>query len=183
MTPESLKIVIAEADSKISTAVKEYMERAGAKVFVAESGHEALSKIRKIKPDVIILETFLPGIEGLELCGRLKKDKRTKQIPIIFLTARDDIVDKVIGLEYGASDYITKPFSLRELEARIKAVLRNLPAKRSPGLNAANDDAAEEEVGDSVAVLFDFPEEVRADGHGGRSGVGGPSMLAIIPKE
>jgi CheY-like chemotaxis protein len=141
--------------------VKEYIESTGAKVYVAENGHEALSKIRKSKPDVIILETFLPGIDGLKLCGLLKKDKRTKHIPIIFLTTRDDVVDKVIGLEYGASDYITKPFSLRELEARIKAVLRNLPAKQSPGLNAANDEAAAEDVSDSVAVLFDFPEEVR----------------------
>jgi CheY-like chemotaxis protein len=151
---------MAEADEHITEAVQEYMERAGAKVFVAERGQEALAQIRKIKPDVIILETLLPGIDGLELCRRLKADKRTKQIPIIFLTARDDVVDKVVGLEHGASDYITKPFSLRELEARIKAVLRNLPARR-PGQNTANEEATEGKFGDSVAMLFDFPEEVR----------------------
>lgn len=161
MPRKSLKIVIAEADENITTAVQEYMQRTGTKVFVAKSGHAALATIRKTKPDLIILETFLPDIEGLELCRRLKANKRTKQIPIIFLTARDDVVDKVIGLEHGASDYITKPFSLRELEARIKAILRNLPAKGQSGRGAANDKARKGEAGDSVARLFDFPEEVR----------------------
>jgi CheY-like chemotaxis protein len=161
MPRKPLKIVIAEADENINTAVQEYMQRAGAKVFVAESGQEALATIHKNKPDVIILETYLPDIDGLELCGMLKEDKRTKQIPIIFLTAADDVVDAVIGLEYGASDYIRKPFSLRELEARIKAVLRNLKVKRRSGRDAANDEAAKGEQDDSVAMFFDFPEEVR----------------------
>jgi serine/threonine protein kinase/CheY-like chemotaxis protein len=128
-SPEPLKILFADADSQITQAVQEYMERAGKKVFIAENGREALSGVREHQPDVIILETRLSEIDGLSVCRQLKADELTKQTPIIFLSANDDIVDKVIGLEMGATDYITKPFSLRELEARISAVLRNRPVK------------------------------------------------------
>jgi CheY-like chemotaxis protein len=109
---------------------------------------------------VIILEKSLYGIDGLELCRRLKADKKTEQIAVIFLTAYDDVNHKLVGFESGASDYITKPFSLRELEARVKAVLRNLPVKVRPGQDASNDES-QAEFGESIAVLFDFPEEVR----------------------
>lgn len=154
--PWLIRILIAEADEKITEAVREYFGRVGAEVFVAEDGREALAKIRLFKPDVILLEQMLPGIGGLELCRRLQKGKTTRSIPILFLTARDDTVDKILGLESGASDYITKPFSLRELEARIKVALRK--AGRSPD---SNGEAADNEAGDSISVLFDFPEEVR----------------------
>lgn len=159
MTPESRKLLIAEPDENISTAVREYFSRGGWKVFITESGRQALARIRKVNPNVIILETSLRHIDGLEVCRRLKEDKQTEQIPVIFLTARDDVIDKVLGLEAGASDYLTKPFSLRELEARIKAVLRNLPVKLGSSQDAG--DEPQGEFGESVAVLFDFPEEVR----------------------
>jgi CheY-like chemotaxis protein len=159
MTPESRKLLIAEPDENITTAVREYFSRAGWKVFITESGRQALARIRKVNPNVIILETSLRHIDGLEVCRRLKEDKKTEQIPVIFLTARDDVIDKVLGLEAGASDYLTKPFSLRELEARIKAVLRNLPVKLGSSQDAG--DEPQGEFGESVAVLFDFPEEVR----------------------
>lgn len=126
MTSHSLLIVLADPDPNITTAVEEYLERVGMTVFIAKSGKEALAVIREATPDVIILERTLPDIEGLALCRQLKEDETTKQIPIIFLSALDDVVDKVLGLESGASDYITKPFNLRELEARIKAVFRTL---------------------------------------------------------
>lgn len=162
MPSEPLKIVIADDDSKITDAVQSYFDRIGFyKVFVSDSGQEALAIIHQIKPGVIILEKMLPDVDGLELCRQLKADERTKQIPVIFLTAHDDIVDRVLGLERGASDYITKPFSLRELEARIKVVLRKWSAEQPPGQNAANDEAAKGGRDDSVAVMFDFPEEVR----------------------
>jgi len=162
MPSEPLKIVIADDDLKLVEAVQSYFDRTGFyKIFVSNSGQEALSLIHKIKPDVIILEKKLPDIDGLELCHQLKADEKTEQIPIIFLTAHDDIVDRVLGLESGASDYITKPFSLRELEARIKVVLRNWSEKQRPEQHAANDEAAKGGFGDSIAVLFDFPEEVR----------------------
>ena len=160
MTPASRKIFIAEPDENIASAIKEYFGIAGWEVVITGSGTEALRRIRRVKPDVIILETSLRDIDGLQVCRRLKEDKKTEQLPVIFLTARDAVVDKVLGLEAGASDYVTKPFSLRELEARIKAVLRNLPVKlgttQGAGINEPPD-----EFGDSIAVLFDFPEEVR----------------------
>lgn len=159
MTPESRKLFIAEPDENIATAVREYFSRAGWKVFFTESGRQALARIRKVNPNVIILETSLRHIDGLEVCRRLKGDKKTEQIPVIFLTARDDVIDKVLGLEAGASDYLTKPFSLRELEARIKAVLRNLPVKLGSSQDEGNEPQGE--FGESVAVLFDFPEDVR----------------------
>lgn len=125
MTSELLKIVIADDDKKITEMVQEHLDRTGLhQVVVSQSGHEALALIQEINPGVIIMEKQLPDIDGVKLCRRLKADERTKHIPIIFLTAHDDIVDKVLGLESGASDYLTKPFSLRELEARIKIVLR-----------------------------------------------------------
>lgn len=162
MTSEPLKIVIADDDPEITKAVKSYFDRAGLyNVFVSHSGQEALAIIHQIKPGVIILEKKLPDIDGLELCRQIKGDERIKQIPIIFLTAHDDIVDRVLGLESGASDYITKPFSLRELEARVKVVLRKWSAEQPPDQNPANDGAAKGGSDDSVAVVFDFPEEVR----------------------
>jgi two-component system alkaline phosphatase synthesis response regulator PhoP len=124
MTPETLKIVMVDPDPNITGPVQEYFARTGMKVFVAESRQEALTEIREAAPHVVILERKLPDIDGLALCRQLKGDEGTKQIPIIFLTALDDVVDKVLGLEAGASAYITKPFSLRELDAWIKAVHR-----------------------------------------------------------
>jgi DNA-binding response OmpR family regulator len=162
MPSEPLKILIADADLAMTEALQSYFDRIGFyKVFVSNSGQEALAIIHQIKPSVIILEKKLPDIDGLELCRQLKADERTKQIPIIFLTAAEDLVDRVLGLEGGASDYITKPFSLRELEARIKVVLRGLSAEQPPDQDAANAGAAIGESDDSVAVKFDFPEEVR----------------------
>lgn len=161
MTPESRKLLIAEPDENISNAIREYFSRAGWKVFITESGRQVIARTAKVNPDVIILETSLRYIDGLQVCRRLKENKKTEQIPVIFLTARDDVIDKVLGLEAGASDYVTKPFSLRELEARIKAVLRNLPVKMGSSQDAGWDESQGGGYGDSVAVLFDFPEEVR----------------------
>lgn len=123
-TPEEFKIVIVDSDSNITEAVQEYFARSGMTVVIAESGQQALAEIREAAPHVIILERKLPDIDGLALCRQLKGDEETKQIPVIFLTALDDVVDKVLGLEAGASAYITKPFNLRELDAWIKAVHR-----------------------------------------------------------
>lgn len=124
MTSHSLLVVIADPDPNITAAVGEYLERSGVTAFVTKSGKEALAVIREAEPHVIILERKLPDVDGLALCRELKGDEETKQIPIIFLTALDDVVDKVLGLEAGASAYITKPFNLRELDAWIKAVHR-----------------------------------------------------------
>jgi CheY-like chemotaxis protein len=127
-----LKILLADPNPKFTEAVQEYMKRAGKKVVVVEDGSEVLRRARDIAPDVIVLELkLLSEMDGLEVCKQLRADEQTAHIPIIFLTALDDVVDKVVGLERGANDYIPKPLSLRELEARIAAVLRGRQAPQT----------------------------------------------------
>ena len=100
------------------------LKAAGYHVVTALTGEEALKRCEVEKPSLVLLDIMLPGIDGLEVCRRLKGDRTTSNIPIIMLTARGDEVDKILGLELGADDYITKPFSVRELIARVKALLR-----------------------------------------------------------
>ena len=102
------------------------LKAAGYHVVTALTGEEALERCEVEKPSLVLLDIMLPGIDGLEVCRRLKGDRTTSNIPIIMLTARGDEVDKILGLELGADDYITKPFSVRELAARVKSLLRRV---------------------------------------------------------
>lgn len=102
------------------------LKSAGYNVVTALTGEEALKRCEVEKPSLVLLDIMLPGIDGLEVCRRLKGDRTTSNIPIIMLTARGDEVDKILGLELGADDYITKPFSVRELAARVKSLLRRV---------------------------------------------------------
>ena len=102
------------------------LKAAGYHVVTALTGEEALKRCEVERPSLVLLDIMLPGIDGLEVCRRLKGDRMTSNIPIIMLTARGDEVDKILGLELGADDYITKPFSVRELAARVKALLRRV---------------------------------------------------------
>ena len=102
------------------------LKAAGYHVVTALTGEEALKRCEVEKPSLVLLDIMLPGIDGLEVCRRLKGDRTTSNIPIIMLTARGDEVDKILGLELGADDYITKPFSVRELAARVKSLLRRV---------------------------------------------------------
>ena len=104
------------------------LEKAGHAVHGAGSGEEALEIVRQDRPDLIILDLMLPGIDGLEVCRLLRTDRETAGIPLIILSARDEEKDIVTGLEYGADDYLTKPFSPRILDARVRAVLRRREA-------------------------------------------------------
>jgi two-component system, OmpR family, alkaline phosphatase synthesis response regulator PhoP len=115
------KILIVDDEPKISRLVRDYLERGGFAVSVARDGPEALMRARTEHPDLVVLDLGLPGLDGLDVTRSLRRDS---QVPIIMLTARDDETDKVIGLELGADDYVTKPFSPRELVARVRAVLR-----------------------------------------------------------
>lgn len=115
------KIVIVEDEKAISDIIKYNLEREGYEVYTAYDGEEGLSVIEKIDPDMILLDIMMPKIDGLQVC---KKVRKTKDTPIIMLTAKAEEIDKVVGLELGADDYITKPFGIRELIARIKANLR-----------------------------------------------------------
>ena len=102
------------------------LKAAGYHVVTALTGEEALKRCEVERPSRVLLDIMLPGIDGLEVCRRLKGDRMTSNIPIIMLTARGDEVDKILGLELGADDYITKPFSVRELAARVKSLLRRV---------------------------------------------------------
>ncbi|MFA5350001.1 MAG: response regulator, partial [Candidatus Omnitrophota bacterium] len=123
------KILIVEDEKDIIKMLEYNLKKEGFKVIAARDGEDALDLALREYPDLILLDLMLPGIDGLEVCRTLRKDTKTAPIPIIMLTAKSQESDKVVGLELGADDYITKPFSPRELIARIKAVLRRAAEK------------------------------------------------------
>ena len=116
-----MKLVLVDDEPEILTLVKDYLSREGFIVLTAVNGLDGMQLIEREKPDLVLLDWMLPGMSGLEMCKRLRE---TSTIPIIMLTAKSEEIDRVLGLEFGADDYIVKPFSLRELAARIKTVLR-----------------------------------------------------------
>ncbi len=124
-------ILIIEDEKNITELVKYNLEQEGFRVLTAAKGRTGLETAQREKPDFIILDLMLPELGGLEICKILRNDPTTKPIPIIMLTAKGTEADKVVGLELGADDYITKPFSPRELVARVKAVLRRSHEKSS----------------------------------------------------
>lgn len=126
------RVLIVEDEPDIVELVSYNLKKAGFSTRSARSGTEALKKIRSEQYDLVVLDIMLPEIDGLELCRTLKADSSLSRVPIIMLTARSEEVDKIVGLELGADDYITKPFSPRELVARVKAVLRRSLAEREP---------------------------------------------------
>lgn len=117
----SAKILVVDDEAKIVKLVQAYLQQAGYTVVTAEDGQTALAQARREKPDLVILDLMLPGIDGLDVARVLRREGNT---PIIMLTARVDDTDRIIGLELGADDYVTKPFNPRELVARVRAVLR-----------------------------------------------------------
>lgn len=123
------KILIVDDEPDIVDLVSYNLKKDGFRVTTASDGEQALNKIRKDKFDLVVLDLMLPGIQGVELCRMIRSDPKTTHTPIIMLTAKGEEVDRVIGLESGADDYMTKPFSSRELIARIKAVLRRTGEK------------------------------------------------------
>jgi phosphate regulon transcriptional regulator PhoB len=127
------KILIVDDEPDIVDLVTYNLKKDGFRVTTASDGEEALNKIRKDKFDLVVLDLMLPGIQGVELCRIIRNDPKTAGIPIIMLTAKGEEVDRIVGLESGADDYMTKPFSSRELIARIKAVLRRTTEKTATG--------------------------------------------------
>ena len=117
-----VSLLVVEDDENISTAISEYFSRAGYSVRTVEDGLAGVKSALDEPPDAVVLDLMLPKMDGLAVCRELRE--KINYLPILMLTAKDDVVDKVLGLEMGADDYITKPFSLRELEARVKSVLR-----------------------------------------------------------
>ena len=117
-------ICVVEDDKDIAELVAFILKREGYGVTIISSGEEAIERITKKTPNLVLLDLMLPGVDGLEVCRRLKRDERTRIIPIVMLTAKSEDSDIIAGLEVGADDYITKPFSPRILIARVRAVLR-----------------------------------------------------------
>jgi len=129
-------ILVVEDEPAIQELIAYNLRQAGHEPLRADSAEQALALVRNALPDLVLLDWMLPGQSGIDFAKRMKADKRTREVPIIMLTARAEEHDKLLGLETGADDYITKPFSPRELNARIKAVLR----RRAP---EATDDRVE----------------------------------------
>jgi two-component system, OmpR family, alkaline phosphatase synthesis response regulator PhoP len=114
-------VLVADDEKHIVQLIKLYLTNEGFRVETAADGQEVLEKARRLRPDLIVLDLMMPRVDGWEVCRRLRKESN---VPVIMLTARTDDVDKIVGLELGADDYVTKPFNPRELVARVKAVLR-----------------------------------------------------------
>ncbi len=114
-------ILVVDDEQRIIDLAKMYLEQDGYRVMSATDGVNALNKILEDKPNLVVLDLMLPGMDGLEVCRRVRSES---DVPIIMLTARSDDIDKIVGLELGADDYLTKPFNPRELVARVKAILR-----------------------------------------------------------
>ena len=128
--PKHILVVDDEAD--LVELISYNLKKEGFSVDSAFDGETALARIRKDRYDLVVLDLMLPGIQGMELCRMLRNDPKTEALPIVMLTAKGEEVDKILGLEMGADDYITKPFSPRELVARVKAVLRRSMEKPAP---------------------------------------------------
>jgi len=129
------KILIVEDEKDIAKMLEYNLKKEGFRTISASDGEDALDLAAREHPDLILLDLMLPGIDGLEVCRTLKKENKTAAVPIIMLTAKAQEADKIVGLELGADDYVTKPFSPRELIARIKAVLRRGKEKEKlPGI-------------------------------------------------
>ena len=127
------KILLIEDEPDILEVIQYNMEREGYKVIACRNGEQGLSRIRTDNPDLVILDLMLPGMDGVEVCRQVKGDPVTRAIPIIMVTAKGEESDVVLGLGIGADDYITKPFSPRELVARVKVVLRRGPLREQNG--------------------------------------------------
>jgi len=124
------RILVIEDEADILEIVEHNLKREGYRIITAADGREGLEAARRGSPDVVLLDLMLPGMDGIEVCRRLKEDDLTRDIPVIMLTAKGEESDVVLGLGVGADDYVAKPFSPRELVARVKAVLRRGPARR-----------------------------------------------------
>jgi DNA-binding response OmpR family regulator len=143
--PDSSTILLVDDEDAVQKLLAYPLERDGFRVVQARDGEEALERFASERVDLVVLDLMLPKLDGLEVCKRLRA---TSTVPIIMLTARDDELDKVLGLELGADDYITKPFSIREFRSRVRALLRRTATRR--------EDEAEEETIETDGLRIDL---------------------------
>jgi two-component system alkaline phosphatase synthesis response regulator PhoP len=123
------KILVVDDEEHIQELIKFNLEKNGFKVITADNGRDAFQLAKDQQPDLVFLDLMLPGMDGLEVCKEIRKEPSISSMPIIMITAKGEELDKILGLELGADDYITKPFSVRELIARAKAILRRTTVK------------------------------------------------------
>ena len=163
----SQKILVVDDEQSIVTLLKYNLETAGYIVEVAYDGEEALKKVETEQPELIVLDVMLPKKDGIEVCKSIRSDKNL--VPILMLTAKDDEFDRVLGLELGADDYMTKPFSPREVVARVKAILR-----RSQFVNEIEKEDVDDEdiIIGSIRIRPEFFEVYKED-----------ELLELTPKE
>src|SRR5207248_6205859 len=136
MAAKAQTVLVVEDETSIASFVALYLKNAGYGIRAVGTGQEALDSLARERPDLIVLDLMLPDLDGIEVCKRVRQ---TSDVPILMLTARDEDVDKIIGLEVGADDYLTKPFNPRELVARVKSILRRTPPDRRDLDSATND--------------------------------------------
>ena len=132
------RVLIVDDDPDIQRLVSYNLMQAGFEVAAAETGRKALEAVQKHPPDLIILDLMLPDVDGMEVCRTLRQRENSRQIPIVMLTARGEEIDRVIGFELGADDYVMKPFSPRELVLRVKSIFRRMKNERSDMLRVGN---------------------------------------------
>ena len=168
------RILIVDDDPDIQRLVSYNLTQAGFEVATAETGRKALEAVQKHPPDLIILDLMLPDVDGIEVCRTLRQRENSRRIPIVMLTARGGEIDRVIGFELGADDYVMKPFSPRELVLRVKSIFRRMKNERTDMLRSGNVQLLPERrqcfVGDNLIVLtakeFDLLQELmRAHGN------------------
>lgn len=162
------KILVVDDELSIVTLLQFNIEKAGLEVITASDGQEGYELAIAEKPDLIVLDLMLPGMDGIEVTKKLRSEKI--DVPILMLTAKDEELDKIIGLELGADDYLTKPFSPREVVARIKAIMRRTESRKEAA-EETESPAAELTIGD----LHIFPESYEA--------YRGDQLLELTPKE
>jgi phosphate regulon transcriptional regulator PhoB len=156
------RVLIVEDEPDIRELVVHHLKREGYQVSTAASGEEALRQVHASLPDLVLLDLMMPAMDGLEVCRRLRQDPGTATLPIVMLTAKGDEVDRVIGLEIGADDYVVKPFSPKELLARVRAVLRRsrpAPGAASTTLGALTIDSGTHTVSVKGETLALTPKE------------------------
>ncbi len=162
-------ILVVEDEVSIATLLKYNLEQAGYNVLTAHDGREGLNTIVELNPDLVLLDLMLPSLDGMEVCKEVRSLRIN--VPIIMLTARDDEFDKVLGLELGADDYMTKPFSPREVVARVKAVLRRF----TPNVVEVNQNELANQVEYHILNLHVYPDRFEA--------YLGEKQLEFTPKE
>lgn len=162
------KVLVVDDEQSIVTLLQYNLEQAGYTVVTAMDGEEGIKLVAEENPDLMILDLMLPKLDGIEVCKQLRQQKFT--VPILMLTAKDDEFDKVLGLELGADDYMTKPFSPREVVARVKAILRRAQIQAEP-VKDTLEDADQVKIGD-LKIMPEFYEAYFMD-----------KLLELTPKE